>query len=347
MVKNVMNSVEKEKPPPQTIDELNEWGYKAAIFRAALELEVWEKVAAGKDTSEQLAATEGWDPFGTRMMLDALCSLRLLNKHDDSYSLVPEAEYYLLPDKPTYRGNFVLTELMWEGNGQLAEAIRTGKRPIYRDFTIGAMADHWVADYAGSWVSPERNVEQFDALWQALDIQPRDGLKVLDVACGPGRKSLSLARRHPGVQVTLLDWPQMLQVAKGVAAALGVEKQVTTIAGDLWTEDYGSNQYDIVWLGNITHFFSPEDNARLLRKSHDALAPGGVVIINSMVRRDGAPSLLWIALWLYATSPCGDAYSFQDYKDMLEDAGFVNIQNVSSQLIKATSPQMDQREYYI
>lgn len=335
---NVIRSGQREIPAPQTIDELNEWGYKAAIFRAALDIEVWEKIAAGEDTSERLATKEGWDPIGTRMMLDALCSLRLLEKHDDSYSLMPEAEHYLLPDKPTYRGNFALTELMWEGNGQLADAIRNGKRPIYRNFTLGAMADHWVADYAGSRVSPERNVEQFDALWQALDISLLDGLRILDVACGPGRKSLSLARQHPNVHVTLLDWPQMLQVAKEVAIALGVERQVTPIAGDLWSEDYGSNQYDIVWLGNITHFFSPEDNARLLRKCHDALTRGGVVVINSMVRRDGESSLLWIALWLYATSPCGDAYSFHDYKEMLDGAGFVNIQNVSSQLIKATRP---------
>ncbi|MCJ7694050.1 MAG: class I SAM-dependent methyltransferase, partial [Anaerolineaceae bacterium] len=223
----------------------------------------------------------------------------------------------------------------WEGNGLFAESIRTGNRPITKDYTTGDMGDHWVADYASSWLNPEKNLEQLDLMWESLEIQPKAGLKMLDVACGTGRKSLSLARRHPGVQVTLIDRPEMVRVAGDVAVAFDVEKQVKTIAGDILSIDFGSNLYDIILLGNITHFFNKTDNVRLFRKCYNALLPGGVVIINSVVRRDGEPSLLWIGSWLYATSPSGEDYNFLDYKELLESEGFINSKDVNSQLIKS------------
>ena len=326
---------QREAPLLSTIDELKRYGYKSAIFRAALELRIWEKISTGLNTSTQLAKKEHWDQIGTRMLLDALCSIGLLDKNNEIYSLVPEAEHYLLPDKLTYRGNSILTELMWEGNGQLAEAIRNGKRPIHKNFIHEDMAGHWAEDYANVWANAKQNTEQFDFLWQSLDIHPFDDLRLLDVACGTGQKSLSLARLYPNVLVTLLDRQQMLHVAKEVSKTLGVEKQVTFKTGDLWSENFGSNQYDVIWLGNITHFFSTEDNSRLFKKCYGALAKSGVAVIDSVVRRDGDSALLWVALWLFATSHSGDAYSFPDYKEMLSGAGFVNIQNVSSQLIKA------------
>ncbi|MFC1786345.1 class I SAM-dependent methyltransferase, partial [Candidatus Neomarinimicrobiota bacterium] len=314
-------------PTLQIIDELKRFGYKSAIFQAALELRVWDKISIGNNTPESLSQKEHWDPTGTRMLLDALCSIGLLNNNNDIYSLVPEAEHSLLSDKPTYRGNSILTELMWEGNGQLAEAISKGERPIHKNLIQEKMTDHWVEDYANVWALAKHNTEQFDVLWKSLDIQSFDDLKILDVACGPGQKSLSIARLNPNVQVTLLDRTQMLHIAKEVAKALGIEKQVKFINGDLWLEDFGSDQYDVVWLGNITHFFSRKDNSRLFRKCYKSLKKNGIVVIDSVLRRDGDPSLLWVALWLYATSPNGDAYSFHDYKELLNSEGFVNIKN--------------------
>lgn len=91
-------------PEVKVLDQLNEAFYQVYIFRAALEMEVFAKVATGEDTSEQMAAKEGWDPVGTRMLLDDLCCLKLLERDGPRYRLVPESECYLLPEKPAYWG---------------------------------------------------------------------------------------------------------------------------------------------------------------------------------------------------------------------------------------------------
>jgi SAM-dependent methyltransferase len=292
------------------------------ILRAALELEVWAKVAAGEDSVDRLSAAEHWNPLGTRMLLDDLCSLKLLAKEDDRYRLVPEAEHYLLPDKPTYMGRSLLEDFRWEGNGHLAEAIRTGNRPIGYSATATEAIDIWIGAYSRSWAAPETYLKDCETMWHTLGIHGHDGLRILDLGCGPAPKSLALALANPGVQVTLLDWERILQVARKVAADLGVDNQVTSFSGDLRRVAYGRNQYDVAFLGNVTHFFSPDHNIRTFRKAYDALVDGGTLVINAVRGEYLDPTEH--GLWFYAVS-AGGAYNFAEYKDMLEHAGFTNI----------------------
>ena len=327
----------QEIPQPEIINQSIELLYRIGALRAALELRLWEKVASGEDTTEKMAAQEGWNPTGTRVLLDAICALKLMTKDENRYSLVPESAYYLLPGKPTYQGDVLENEYHWEGNGKLAEAIRSGKRPVQYDATKANMADTWNAYYSRSWVYPESLLETAGKLWQLLDIQACDGLRVLDVACGPAPRSLALARNHRGVHLTLLDWEGVLQAAQKAATGLGITNPLDLLPGNLWSVDFGSNSFNVVYLGNVTHFFSPEENTRLFRKVITALVPGGVIVINSAARRE-IDSSVWDGLWLYAATASGGVYGFAEYKSMLENAGFTNVVDINKGPIRAVKP---------
>ncbi|OGN96797.1 MAG: hypothetical protein A2Z77_00115 [Chloroflexi bacterium RBG_13_51_36] len=325
-------------PAAEILWQLNAHMHQVAILRAALELEVWAKVAAGEDSVEQLSATEHWDPLGTRMLLDDLCSLKLLAREGDEYRLVPEAEHYLLPDKPTYMGKFLLSDSSWEGNNHLAEAIRTGNHPIGYSATATEAIDIWIGMYSRNWAAPETYLKKCDAMWHALGIHGRDGLRILDLACGPAPKSLALALANAGVRVTLIDWERILQVARKVTVDLGVDNQMTSLSGDLASVAYGRSQYDVAFLGDVTHFLSPEQNIRIFRKAYDALVDGGTLVVNAVRGEYLDPTEH--GLWFYAIS-AGAAYNFQEYKDMLERARFTdivdtNITDLRIQPIKAT-----------
>jgi 2-polyprenyl-3-methyl-5-hydroxy-6-metoxy-1,4-benzoquinol methylase len=309
-------------PPPEILRQLDARVCEVAILRAALELEVWAKVEAGENSVDRLSAAEHWDPLGTRMLLDDLCTLKLLAKEGHQYRLVPEAEHYLLPGSPTYKGRSFLRHFCWEGNGQLAEAIRTGKRPISYSATTTEAIDIWISGYSRSWAAPETYLKDCGAMWQALDIHGHDGLRILDLACGPAPKSLALALASPGVRVTLVDWERILEVSRKVAADLGVDDQVTSFSGDLTRVAFGRTQYDVAFLGDVTHFFSPEQNTRIFRKAYDALVDGGILVVNATRGEYLDPTEH--GLWYYAIS-AGGAYNFAEYKDMLEHAGYTNI----------------------
>jgi len=309
-------------PMPEIIRQLDAHICEAAIFRAALELEVWAKVEAGENSVDRLSAAEHWDPLGTRMLLDDLCSLKLLAREGDEYRLVPEAEHYLLPGSPTYKGRSFLRHFCWEGNGQLAGAIRTGKRPISYSATTTEVIDIWISGYSRSWAAPETYLKDCGAMWQALGIDGHEGLRVLDLACGPAPKSLALALASPGVRVALVDWGRILKVSRKVATKLGVDNQVTCLSGDLTRVAYGRSQYDVAFLGDVTHFFSPEQNTRIFSKAYDALVDGGILVVNATRGEYLGPTKH--GLWYYAVS-AGGAYNFEEYKDMLEHAGYANI----------------------
>ena len=71
-----------------------------------------------------------WDVTGRCMLLDAFCAMGLLDKNEAGYGLNLMAKVYLLPGKPTYIGYSFLRDLAWEQRGNLAEAIRSGRRPV-------------------------------------------------------------------------------------------------------------------------------------------------------------------------------------------------------------------------
>jgi cyclopropane fatty-acyl-phospholipid synthase-like methyltransferase len=228
----------------------------------------------------------------------------------------------------------LLYEYHWDGNGQFSDAIRTGKRPLMDEATSPALVPVWIADCSRRWAHPECYFEVEKTLWQSLAIQARDGLRVLDIACGPAPRSMELARQHPGVRLTWVDWGEVLQTAMNVAEDLGIAGQVSLLPGDLWSADYGSGIFDAAYLGDVTHFFSPEENTRLFRKVHAALASGGVIVINSVARRE-IEGEVWDGLWLYVATASGGLYDLNEYMTMLENAGFANVQDINQGPIKA------------
>ena len=311
---------------------------KLPILRAGIELQVWAEIAAGRLTVNEIASAIGADLGGMRLLLDALAVMKLLQKENAVYSLPDWAEYYLLPGRPAYLGDFVLEWLAWERHGQLADAIRTGKRPVVPDITGAESAGHFLPFYAIRALAPRRYLKRYDGYWQALQVEPQDGLQILDLACGVGIASYALALQHPGVRVTLQDWPAMLEFAQQAAHKLGVEQQITMLPGDMFSVDYGQDKFDIARLGFVTYFFGPDDLIKLFHQVHAALKPGGILVVEAPMSDEGHcknEDALVDGPWLYAITAKGDVYSFADNKGFLEQAGFDSVIQVKEDLIKA------------
>lgn len=333
----------QEPPAPDTLMDLlfgtvSDPLLKLPILRAGIELRVWAEIAGGRRTADEVAASMGAHQGGMRCLLDALTLMKLLEKEGSSYRLPDWAEYYLLPGRPTYLGDFVLEWLAWERHGQLGEAIRSGKHPIIPDVTSAEAAGHFIPFYAVRALAPRRHLKRYEGYWQTLQVNPRGGLQVLDLACGVGIASYALALQDPGVRVTLQDWPAMLEFALEAARKLGVEQQVTLLPGDMFSVDYGQDKFNIARLGYVTYFWGADDLVRLFRNVHTALTADGILVIEASLSDEGHcenEDAIVDGPWLYAISAKGEVYSFSDYKGFLEQAGFENVTQVKEDLIKA------------
>ncbi len=119
---------------------------------------------------------------------------------------------------------------------------------------------------------------------------------VLDVGCGPGTVATTIATALPGAHVTALDTSaELLRRVHLAAARAGVGERVQTVLGDLEHDLPPLAAADLVWAGMVVHHVS--DPVATLRRLHDALAPGGTLVMIEFgdpprVLPDGDPLLV-------------------------------------------------------
>jgi SAM-dependent methyltransferase len=125
--------------------------------------------------------------------------------------------------------------------------------------------------------------------------------------------------------VVAIDWECVLAVAKENALTAGVDNRYSTIAGSAFEVDYGSD-YDLILLTNFLHHFDMTTCEKLLEKVHAALAPNGRAVAVDFVPDAGRvspPGSAAFCMTMLATTPHGDAYTYDEFKRMLGNAGFV------------------------
>ncbi len=108
-----------------------------------------------------------------------------------------------------------------------------------------------------------------------------------------------------------------------LAERFGVGDRLTTVAGDLLEVDFGSG-HKVATLGHILHSEGVERCRALLRRSHEALAPGGTIAIAEFLvdaDRRGPMSGLIFAVNMLVNTEAGGTYSFDEIADWLTEVG--------------------------
>lgn len=334
-----MNTTAAAAPSLDVIDEVDWWALKYAAVRVAVELDIFTAIAAGHGTLEGIAAAISTSRRGTRIVLDALCPIGLLCKTQGAYSLTPTADAFLVRGKPTCIADAYLA--FWRSRDRLAEAVRTGRPAL--DIP-GPQAEELWANLTGSelltW--PQGAVTARER-WAQLGItgETRRGLHILDVACGSGVGSFALAQMDPTARVTALDLPKVLAVAAQVAEQMGVRDQVAFCPGDMRTAEFPAAQFDVVLFGAILYYFSPDNVTAILRKVHQALKHGGIVVIRTFIaaeERCQDEMALLMAIELVHDAADSEVYTFAEYKAFLDASGFMDATQHSNRLISAKRP---------
>src|SRR5262245_52376324 len=300
-------------------------GYqRTAAIKAAIDLDVFTAIAAGADTVDAIAKRTGAAARGVRALLDHLTMDGFLAREGARYRLTPTAAAFLDRSSPVFVGSaigFLSSPHVVSGFTHLTEAVRRGGTAIPEAGSL--VPDHpmWV-EFARA-MAP---IAGFSAqlLGVLLDVEHAPGWKVLDLAAGHGLFGITLARLNPKIDVTAVDWPSVLAVADENARAAGVTARFHKLPGSVFDVDF-RGPYDRILVPNLLHHFDVATCERLLAKVRKALAPDGRAVIVEFVPNDdrlGPPDAVRFAIVMLAGTPAGDAWTFGEYRTMLEHAGF-------------------------
>jgi ubiquinone/menaquinone biosynthesis C-methylase UbiE len=338
-----MKKLKKGQVTPERLTRLGFAYAPPLIVGAAVSNKVFDTLANGLKTAEQVSKETGASVRGLRAVMNALVGLELLTKNDSKYSLTPESEAFLVSDRPgTLAGFFPMNMKqlipLWL---KLDEIVRTGKpaearneeRPGTEFFT--QLIENIIPLSYGS----------AQALADHLKLAKTNKLtSVLDVAAGSGIWGIALAQRSPQVEVTAVDWAGIIPTTKRITRKFGVADRFKFVEGDIGDVDFGHG-YDIATLGHILHTEGEARSRKLLKKTFGALKSGGTIAIGEWLvndeRTEPLPSLMF-AVQMLVNAEHGDTFSFNEIKAWLEEAGFKKVRTFEapgpSPLVLATKP---------
>jgi hypothetical protein len=302
------------------------WGYAPTLaIEAAVRHGIFDALDKGPLTAAQIASRTKTSPRGVNGIVDLLVSLQLLQRTGKKITLTPESAAFLVSTKPSFYGalyRHISTQLLpsWL---QLTDVVRTGKP------AVKVNARKQGAEFFANFVESlfPLSFPAATALGHHLGVaKARGPMSVLDIGAGSGVWGISIAKQSPQVRIHAVDWPQVLTVTRRIAKKHGVEKRLTTAAGDFFEADFGTG-HQLATIGHILHSEGRERSKRLLKKVYQAMAPGGTVAIQEFVPnedRSGPPGALIFALNMLVNTEAGDTFTFGEMSGWLRAAGFKN-----------------------
>ena len=287
------------------------------VIFAANEAGVFSELEEDR-SADDIAAALGWPERSARMLLDALVSLELVAKRGGRYRNAPIASACLVPGGAAYQGHILRHyRHMSRGWAQLPEVLRTGK-PAKRDEAERS------PDELRAFILGMRDIAKLSAreVLKALDLSAYRHM--LDLGGGPATYAIAFLDAHPAMKATVFDSPPVIDIAREEVARARLEDRIDYIAGDLTVDDYGKD-YDFVFVSNIIHSMGPEKNRAMVRKCHEALASGGLLVIKDFLTdndRSGPAFSLMFALHMYVGTGEGDTYAFAEVEEWTREVGF-------------------------
>jgi ubiquinone/menaquinone biosynthesis C-methylase UbiE len=321
------------------------WGYvPPLVLEAAIRHRIFDLLDGGPKTVSEIQKETGASERGLSAVMNVLVGLNFLAKDKQGYfSLTPESATFLVSTKPSFQGG-----MLRHGSEQLIpkwlhlnEIVMTGEpaAAVNKEESGGDFFQQFVNDiFPLSYPAAQVLSRHYNANGAA------PAVRVLDLAAGSGVWGIAMAQGSEKVSVTAVDWPEVIPVTRKTVARFGLADRFSFVEGDLLQADFGSG-HNLATLGHILHSEGSERSQVLLKKTFQALAPGGTISIAEFLvnpDRTGPLNALFFAVNMLVNTESGDTYSFEEISSWLKAAGFTDARTLDapgpSPLILATKP---------
>ncbi len=297
-------------------EQAGENARKIVLLGAALKTGIFEAISEEKDIPALKRLLKA-DERALYIVLEALCSLGYVDKKADKYIFSDKARPLFIEHGEEYIGGYLphLLNILesWLGLPEIIKGEKSGKKtPQDVSAFMHAMAS-----------KPDKFVEE--VVSNCLK-RKKDARNVLDLGGGPGKYARAFINR--GLKAVLYDMPETIDYVS-MEFGLGKMKNLSLKKGDFTEEgfekDFKGELFDIVFMGNICHIYSADENRLLIKRVSQLLKKGGMVAIEDLIR-GRSPRAELFGVNMLAHTEGGNTWTEAQYREWLEKAGFGNIQ---------------------
>jgi predicted O-methyltransferase YrrM len=319
-------AVQPAAPDPSSIVRLSTAYWESQTLLTANRLQVFDFLAEGARSSDEVAAGLHLDPRSTALFLRACVGLGFLSEDCGRFANAPVAAVFLVSRSPAYMGNVIkYSDQLYGAWGQLEGALRSGKPALPAQTYLG---DDPARTRSFVMAMHERAQGIARALVAVLDLQGRKAM--LDVGGGPGTYSVLLTQRFPGLRSEVLELPGVAAVARELVAAAGASDRVTLRDGDYHSADFGTGK-DVVLMSGMFHREAESACRGLIARAAACLNPGGLLVVSDVFTDEGGAQPTFAAMFglnMMLTAPDGGVHSDLDVQRWMADSGFGDLRMV-------------------
>lgn len=310
-------------PDPSSIVRLSTAYWESQTLLTASRLRLFDALAEGPRSPEEVAASLNLDARSTALMLRACAGLGFLAQTDGKFHNLPVAAVFLVSSSPAYMGNVIrYSDQLYATWGKLEDALRSGRPALPAATYLG---DDPARTRAFVVAMHERALGIARALVPLLDLSGRRSL--LDVGGGPGTYSVMLTARFPGLKAEVLELPGVAAVARELVAAADASDRVTLRDGDYHSADFGNGK-DVVLMSGMFHRETAATCQGLIHRAAACLDRGGLLIVSDVFTDAGGTQPAFAALFglnMMLTAADGGVHADADVQGWMAAAGFVAL----------------------
>jgi len=301
------------------------YGHKqSAVLRAAIELDLFTRVAEGAASFSKLAEALGVSDLNAQRLVVACAAMGLLEKDGAGYKNAPDVERFLVKGKPTYVGPWLLFATHDFEHWKDLKAYLTTEDPprllgMYDKLTDEMAREYHEATYSvglGAGFLFSKNV---DLTRRRL---------ILDLGGGSGAYCIAAIQRYPHLKAIVMDFEPVTKIAAEFIAEWDLEDKISTLAGDFTSDPLPAGPDVIIQASNLPQY-NQTGLENVMRKGFQALVPGGEYHVVGETVSNEKDGELGPALWglheaLFGS--LGRAHSEKEVISYLKNSGFVNVE---------------------
>ena len=310
-------------PDPSLIVRLSTAYWDSQTLLTANRLRLFDFLADGARTADEVAAGLGLDARSTTLFLRACVGLGFLTAVAGGFENAPVATTFLVTRSPAFMGNVIrYSDQLYSAWASLEEALRSGRPALPAAVYLG---DDPARTRGFVQAMHERALGIARALVGLLDLHGRQTL--LDVGGGPGTYSVLLTERFPGLRAEVLELPGVAAVARELVAAAGASDRVTLRDGDYHSADFGSGK-DVVLMSGMFHRETEQACRSLIARAAACLNAGGLLVVSDVFTDQGGSHPAFAAMFglnMMLTAPDGGVHADADVKNWMADSGFRDL----------------------